>query len=295
MNNDFNFDFSWDNLSANLQNNINAKKYEKDTRFWKLSKDESGNGTALIRLLTDATGTPMVKLFHYSIKKYNPGNPKAIWFIANSPESVNLPCPVKEHYQHLMAEGTTEATKDAGNFKRQTKFVANIMVVKDPANPDNDGKVFLWEFGTKMKDKIMGWLNPSDEEKAMGEEAKALFNPLDGNNIKLKIKRQGEFFTYDSTEVSPSKTALFSSKDEAVEFITTKTYKLNEFLEPEFYEDYVTLKERFSKFLGVKTDTTTAPVSVAKAEPIIDTGLDATPAKSTPAVDTEDDAWLDEL
>lgn len=296
------FNFSWDDLSKNLQANMNGntKQWEKDTRFWKLSKNEDGDGAALIRLLPDKDGKPMIKMFHYGIKKYNPSNPKKpLWFITNSPESIGAPCPVKDHYLTLTGEGTTEASEEAKKFKRQTKFVANIMVVKDPANPDNDGKVFLWEFGTKMKDKILAWLNPSDEEKAMGEVGKALYNPIEGNNIKLKIKKQGEFFTYDGTEVAGNTSALFESKDEAVKAIETNTYPLSEFLQPEFYEDYNVIKERFSKFLSGKL-----PEKGTKDEGITDTSsagtssvanTQKTDAPETSTDSQEDDAWMDDL
>jgi len=210
------FDFSWDNLQTNLQANVggNNKKWEKDTRFWKLAKNEDGNGAAVIRLLPDKDGKPFVKMFHYGIKKYNPSNPKKpLWFIANSPETIGAPCPVKEHYIALTAEGTEEADKESKNFKRQTKFIANILIEKDPANPENNGKVFLFEFGTKVKDKILAWLNPSEEELAMEIEPKALYNPVSGNSIKLKIKPQGDFFTYDGSEVMPTVTSLFDTKE----------------------------------------------------------------------------------
>jgi hypothetical protein len=304
---DMNFDFSWDNLSKNLQANVTggAKTYEKDTRFWKLSKDENGNGAALIRLLPDSNGKTMVKVFHYGIKKANPTGKKPLWYVANSPESVGLPCPVKEHYLKLMAEGTKEATDEAGKFKRQTKFVTNIMVVKDPSNPENEGKVFLFEFGTKMKDKFFGWLNPSDEEKAMGEEPKQLFNPIAGNSIKLKIKKQGEFFTWDPTEVVPTVNGIYADKETAVAAIKTSTYPLSEFESPDYYEPYTDLKTRFDKFLngGKEVQDTAGTTSTTKSK--VDTSSEfdeleevsrLSVTKPTPVETSDDDeSWLNDL
>jgi hypothetical protein len=239
-------------------------------------------------------------MFHYSIKKYNAVNPKKpLWFIANSPESINMDCPVKDHYLKLMAEGTTEAEKEAKIYKRQTKFIANIMVVKDPANPENDGKVFLWEFGTKMKDKILAWLKPSDEEISMGEEAKALFNPLNGNNIKLKIKKQGEFFTYDGSEVNGTTTSLFDDKETAIKFIDSSTYKLSEFLQPEFYESYEVLSERFNKFLSGKVsedkETKAEAKTETKAEVVKKTSEVDTSNTSNASNEEDEDKWLEDL
>jgi hypothetical protein len=307
MNNDMNFDFSWDDLSKNLQANAGANKtFEKDTRYWTLAKDESGSGAALIRFLPDVERKPFVKIFHYGIKKYNPTNPtKPLWFIADSPETINAPCPVKEHYLALMAEGTTEAAEEAKKFKRQTKFITNIMVMKDPANPANEGKTFLFSFGTKMKDKILALMNPSPEEKAMGEEAKQLFNPINGFDFKLKIKKQGEFSTYDGSEVVSKPTALFETGEEASKFIAENTYALKEFLEPEHYGSYAELKERFDKFNGKQTATTTASAPKAKVEDkatiddfdneVVSTVSKSTVSASASDASGDDESWLDDL
>ena len=40
----------------------------------------------------------------------------------------------------------------ARNQKRKLAFYSNIYVVKDPANPDNEGKVFLYKFGKQRND-----------------------------------------------------------------------------------------------------------------------------------------------
>lgn len=301
-----NLDFSWDELSKNLQANAQApafKKFEADKRFWKLAKNEDGSGAAVIRLMYDRVGKPVpfVKIFHYGMKKFIPGSPKPIWFIANSPESIGAPCPVQEHYMALKAEGTDEALKESENFKRQTKFYANIMVVKDPSNPENEGKMFLWEFGTKMKDRIVSWLKPTQEELDMGEEAKDLYNPMNGYSIKLKIKKQGDFFSYDETSLMPSPTAVFESKEDAVDFIGKNAYKLDEFLQPEAYDSYETLKGRLNKFLnnGKSDEAISETRATAKAKPAVidDMDFDEPAVKAKPtAVEVEDDeAWLDNL
>lgn len=295
MNNDF--DFSWDKLSENLQSNMNSgafKKFEADKRFWKLSKNEDGNGAAVIRLLPDKDNKPFIKMLHYGMNKINPQSGKKMWFIANSPESIGAPCPIKEHYMSLMAEGTTEASEEAKKFKRQTKFIANIMVVKDPSNPSSEGEIFLWEFGTKMKDRIMSWLQPSQEELSMGEEAKALYNPVEGFSIKLKIQKQGDFFTYDGTSLMGSTSSVFNSVEEAKKAINTKTHALSEFLQPEYYDEYTILKDRLNKFIGGST----TPSKVANTTPNIKDDTDE-PEKSIKVVESIDvddsEDWLDQL
>ena len=158
--------FSWDSMKDNLQSNINGSqksKYKPDERFWKLSRDENDTGVAIIRLIPDKTGVPYIKFFSYSFDKFTNGN--KYYFIENAPESIKLPDPVKEYRAELLQEGTEEAKTEADKYKRSTKFITNIYVVKDPLNPQNEGKTFLWEFGPKLESNIRAWLEPSDDEK----------------------------------------------------------------------------------------------------------------------------------
>lgn len=300
---DFNFD--WNSMSGNLPKEKEHKKYEADTRFWKISKNEQGKGVAIIRLLPDKNKIPYVRLYGYSLKKPNPFKQGAsMWYIANSPDSINLPDPVKEKYNELMQIGTEEAKNQAKILRRNTKFFANILVVKDPANPENDGKVFLWEFGTKMKDKIMAWQEPSEEELMMGAKSKNLFHPILGHNIKLAIAPQGEWSSYDSSEVMPDATSIIDggSNEQIVDFVVNKTYDMNEFMQPAFFDEYDALKQRFETWWsGGQQRTSVADMTSQKPKEEFVQDAKETPkatptVPSMPSVDSEeDDNWLDDL
>jgi len=308
---DFNFD--WNTMSGNLPKEKERKIYEADGRFWKISKNEQGKGVAIIRLLPDKNKIPYVRLYGYSLKKPNPFKPGAnMWYIENSPDSINLPDPVKEKYNELMQIGTEEAKNQAKILRRNTKFYTNILVVKDPANPENNGKVFLWEFGTKMKDKIMAWQAPSEEELMMGAKPKELYHPIQGHNIKLAIAPQGDWSTYDSSEVMPDMTSIGEnmSNQEIVDFIVNKTYDLNEFMQPEYYTPYDALQDKFNKWwtggksqeAPTNTVTSSAPKGVSMGLDDFDMDVQETPkkepVKEAPKplqVDEEDDNWLDDL
>ena len=222
------------------------KKDYKDPRFWKLTKDKNGDGKAVIRLLTDKNKIPFVRLYHYSSQK-NVGD-KKIYLIVNSPDSIDLPCPIKEHYFELVNQGLKDEAK---MFSRKVKYYTNIYVEKDPANPENEGKVFLWEFGQKLLDKITNWMSGDPE---MGEAGKELFNPLTGNSIKLVINKNQNsgFFEYDRTDIMPSSSSVGGIKDKnkIVDILLNQTYDLNEFKSPEYFESYEDIKERLIYFIN---------------------------------------------
>ena len=76
-------------------------------------------------------------------------------------------------------------------------YYSNVYVVKDPANPENEGKVFLFRYGKKIHDKIMEAVNGDELEGRAG------INPFDfweGADFKLRAKKVAGYPNYDSSE-----------------------------------------------------------------------------------------------
>ena len=114
-----------------------------DDRLWKLECDKSGNGYAVIRFLPapDGEDLPFVKLYSHAFQ--GPGG----WYIENSLTTLGGKDPVSEYNTTLWNNGT-DAGKDAAcKQKRKLTYISNIYVVKDPTNPENEGKVFLYKYG----------------------------------------------------------------------------------------------------------------------------------------------------
>lgn len=294
--------FDWDNLEKNLNFSASGKSYEKDTRFWKMSRDENDNGTAIIRLLPDTKTTPFIKMYHYSLRKYNANTKKYQWYIENSPEIIGLPDPVKEHYILLSQDGDEAISESAKDFKRQTKFITNIIVIKDPSNPENDGKVFLWEFGTKLKDKFFSWMKPSEDELALGTTPKPLYNPVSSYNIKLKAHRgSNTFVSYENSEVFGELTSIIPGKkvseEDALKYLADNCYDLNEFLSPEYYKSYNELKAKFEGYLGgVTTPTKSKPKQEENSyTPVTGVGTKETSSAVQKEKATDDEDWLKDL
>ena len=68
--------------------------------------------------------------------------------------------------------------------------------MKDPTNPSNEGKVFLFKYGKKIFDKIMEAMQPEFEDETP-------INPFDfwqGANFKLKIVKKDGYWNYDKSE-----------------------------------------------------------------------------------------------
>jgi hypothetical protein len=292
---DFNTGADWASLSQNLQQpNVlgQEKKSYKDDRFWSLSRDENDNGVALIRLLPDPSGTPFIKVYSHAIQSWDAVNKKKRWYLNTSPETIEQPCPASELWREMFNLGTNEAKEEARMFSRKMNYYVNVKIIKDPLNPENEGQIKLWKFGTKLFDKFMAALNPSEQDRAMGEQPKELFNPLTGNNIKLKIKKANGFFNYDDTTIEPAST-VYPDAETAKADIIENAHKLSEFLEPASYKTYeesvkqlkwvtecytpkhldpMMFKQLVTKVLG--EGTSESNTSTTASEPQINTGMD---------------------
>jgi len=213
-----------------------------DDRLWKLECDKSGNGYAVIRFLPAPNGEdlPFVKLYSHAFQ--GPGG----WYIENSLTTLGQKDPVSEYNTMLWNNGTDAGKEQARKQKRKLTYMANIYVVKDPANPSNEGKVFLYKFGKKIFDKLTAAMQPEFED----EEAIDPFDFWQGANFKLKAKNVAGYRNYDSSEFARPDALL--DDDDAMEGIWKKEYSLAELVAADQFKSYDDLKKRLDYVLGNK-------------------------------------------
>ena len=213
-----------------------------DERLWKPEVDKTGNGYAVIRFLPSPEGEeiPWAKMYSHAFQ--GPGG----WYIENSLTTTGGKDPVSEHNRELWNSGN-ESDKDVvRRQKRKLSYYANIYVVKDPTNPANEGKVFLYKFGKKIFDKVMEAMQPEFEDESP-------INPFDfwqGANFKLKIVKKDGYWNYDKSEfdtVSP----LLDDED-ALEALWKKQYSLVALTAADQFKSYDDLQKRLKYVLGQK-------------------------------------------
>jgi hypothetical protein len=219
-----------------------SNRYAKDDRFYTLAKDKEGKGAALIRFLPDSERGMIQKLFKINTTIIKNGKKR---FVSEySPSSAGLPCPFQERWQDLWNAGDKDGAKQ---FGRSVRYVANIKVLKDPANPENEGKIFLYDMSGALKDKIQNAVDPSESDRALGAVPKELFNPLNGNSFRLVAKRgaNGQI-NYDSSEVVNEVTAIYDNVEAAIADINANSHKLSSLLKAESFMSYDELKKKLS-------------------------------------------------
>jgi len=236
---------SFEAIQKKLADATGKKKDYKDDRFWFASQDKAGNAQAIIRFLPNhiEEDTPFVKLHSHSFQ-----GPGGQWLIENCPTTVGGQCPICEANGVLWNSGFDDDKKTVSARKRKLHFIANVLIVSDPANPENEGKVFLFKFGKKIFDKINSVMNPEfDDETPINP-----FNYWTGANFKLKIVKKDGFANYDKSAFD-RQTELFDGDEEKLEELDKKIHKINEFVSKEQFKTYDELKQRHDKILGVST------------------------------------------
>ena len=260
------------------------KKSYVDERLWKPTMDKSGNGYAVIRFLPAPTGEdlPWVKLWNHAFQ-----GPTGQWYIENSLTTLGKNDPVSEYNSKLWNSGVETDKEIARKQKRKLQYYSNIYVVSDSANPQNEGKVFLYRFGKKIFDKVMEAMQPAFEDETP-------VNPFDfwgGANFKLKLRKVDGYWNYDKSEFdAPS--ALLDGDDESLEEVFNKQYSLAEFTSLSNFKSYDELKTRLDMVLSgtVAANTTveTLMEDEPTAKPTVKTKEEPVPTVST--VDDDDDA-----
>ena len=228
---------------------MNTNGSSADDRLWKLDVDKSGNGYAVIRFLPAPNGEdlPFVKLYSHAFK--GAGG----WYIENSLTTLGQKDPVSEFNTTLWNNGTDSGKDAARRQKRKLTYISNIYVVKDPTNPENEGKVFLYKYGKKIFDKLTAAMQPEFED----EEAIDPFDFWQGANFKLKAKNVAGYRNYDSSEFTAVSPVL--DDDDALEALWKKENSLQEFVGADQFKSYDELKKRLGYVLGSNATVTQDP------------------------------------
>jgi len=230
-----------------------------DDRIWKPTVDKSGNGYAVIRFLPapDGEDLPWVRYWDHGFK-----GPTGLWYIERSLTSIGQNDPVSEMNSQLWNSGRDEDKQTARERKRRLHYVSNIYVVKDPANPENEGKVFLYQFGKKIFDKIMDMMQPQFQD----EDPVDPFDFWEGADFKLKIRQVEGYRNYDKSEFA-AQGPLLSGDDDELEGVYNRMHSLKEFNDEKNYKSYSELKTKLHRVLGEGSeDTLTTAESISLDE-----------------------------
>ncbi len=216
--------------------------------IWKPTVDKAQNGYAVIRFLPAESEVPWVRYWDHGFK-----GPTGKWYIEKSLTSLGEQDPLGEHNTKLWNSGNEEDRETVRKQKRRLHYVCNILVISDPSAPENEGKVFMYQFGKKIFDKINDMMSP----QFPGETPVDPFNLWEGADFQLKIRQVEGYRNYDRSEFKqPS--MLLDGDETALQSVLNGLHDINQFVDPANYKSYDALQAKLSEVLGVSAPSTIA-------------------------------------
>ena len=253
---------------------------DQETTFYP-ERDKSGNGSALIRFLPGLESED----YPYYVERFQHGfqfNNK--WYIEFCPSTLDKDCPVCEDnfdtigeygrwddcpvdVQDVIRKRGRNAGFRAGNY-------CNILVIKDPANPDNEGKVHRFNFGKAIMDLILDMAQPQDNGLGDVKDPVDVFDLGEGANFEFIIRKKDGRADYKQSKFeAPSKCPEFDEETQ------TALYPL---VDKKLFKSYDNLSAKLGKVLNKKPNT-----NANKAEDMIDNKESANNAKEPIKNDAE--------
>jgi hypothetical protein len=249
-------------LTAKLETAGGKKKDFGDDRMWYPAVEKSGNGYAVVRFLppSEDNDVPFVKVFSHGFQG------SGGWYIDECPTTVDQECPVCKMNQALVStHGNWDSTPEKDKTivrtrKRREGYVSNILIIEDPQNPENEGKIMLFKYGKKIFDKLIDALSPEFKD----DEPLNPFDYWEGADFKIKIRKVEGYRNYDRSEFdTPS--ALFDGDDDKLSSLYDSQYDLREFVDPANFKPFAYYDAKLKKAMGL---------SVAP-KPTVDSGNDS--------------------
>jgi len=229
--------FDWTAVNSKLKDLDKRPSFGKgdDDNYYKPKTDDNGNANVLIRFLPPHPDEelPFVKKYNHGFQGQNG------WFIEDCPTTVGGDCPLCK-YNGTQWNSDPEGVRGR---KRKVNFFSNILIVKDPATPANEGKVFKYRYGIKIHNKIMEKVAPESEI----DEPLNIFDYDNGANFKLKIKSvtipgyKRPVPNYDASSFAESTAIALNGKeltDDEINALDDKLFKLNGYVDIKNYKSY---------------------------------------------------------
>lgn len=255
--------------------------YVADPRFWSptfaKNKDGKEESKAIVRFLPapDGETEDFAKFFTHFIR--GQGNRK---YIERCRTTLGEADPAEELAKRLGGNNKDVYLK----YGRTPRFVANVLVLQDGNKPENNGKVFLLEFGNKIMKKITAVMNGSDDPIDPREPLNVL-DPLEGANFKIVVTKQGGQNNYDDSQFM-AQSSLFNGDLEKIEAAWKTAHKLKPLIAPETFKSYDELSRLLTEVVGQDVVDSSKSSSTARGG----AAQKSAPRATAKAKETEEDS-----
>jgi hypothetical protein len=207
---------------------------------------------------------------------------------AISPQTWGERDPIAEARYRLSRTGSEEEKEKARALNRKENWLVNVYVVKDPDNPENEGKVKILRFGRQLHKIVMEAMEGEDADE-FGERIFDLSK--EGCSFRVKVEEQGGYPTYVSSRfASPSQ--ISGVTDSTIKDVYDQTFDLENVFPVKSYDELQTM---LNEHYHGTTDTTesSAPQPPANTS-VEEDDLNFDDLESTPKNDSKSSAIDDD-
>lgn len=260
----------------------------KSTNSANILRTEPGN-TYTVRLLP-YSADPSKTFFHYYQHGWN-SFATGQYTAAISPQTFGERDPIAE-IRYKFYRGNDQQKEVASKIMRSEKWLANVYVVNDPVNPDNNGKTMVLRYGKQLHKVIASAIDGEDA----GDLGPRIFDlGSSGVNFKIVVEKQGDFPTYVSSKFSfPAEIKGLAESDH--EKIYSSGVELNSIFPIKSYDE---LKEMVNEhILCEDADSQRSEVvhtPAAAPVPVAVTTTDPAPSNTASTSDSDIQDLLDGL
>lgn len=209
-----------------------------DNRFYRPKPDAAGEADVVLRFLPPkGEGMPVVRIFKHMI------NHKGKFFAIDCPSTVGQSCPICEKAREYFNRDDKE---NGLKYYRKKQYLANVYIIKDPNQPEFEGKTLVYQFGQKIYEKIMAAFAPEDEDV----EPMDIFDISEGHDFKLKIGDVGGFRNYDKSFFLNKPTELAGGDEKKLEEIFEGLVELETLVNEEVIPSEDEVEKKFKAFMN---------------------------------------------
>ena len=253
-------------MFASIKDSL-AKPAQSSSSTSNILRLKTGN-TYTIRLLP-YTPEPSKTFFHYFSHGWV-SEATGQFQSSISPQTWGERDPIAEARFRIMRTGSEEEKEKAKVLTRREQWLINVYVVKDPENPENEGKVKILRFGKQLHKIIMEAIEGDDADE-FGEK---IFSYPEGCNLRVKVEEQGGYPSYVTSRfANPSEIPGLS--EDGLGSLYEQAFELDKVYPVKSYDELVTmLNEHYYGKDSSETEPSTSTATPTTAAVDDDDDLD---------------------
>jgi len=249
--NDLSYREKMDALNVKVKNKTFDKPVKQvKENYWSPDYTTKGSFDGIIRVLPSACLDEC--WFHKDFShNFNVGSK---FYSELCPTTIGKECPVcnknSVDWKGLKKEDISK--KDILR-SRKWRFTSNILVVKDPIHPENNGKVFLYEYPFEIKKKFDLKIEPPEDSS---DEQSFIYDFDNGCNFKLKVNVQKLESGYDcprfvNSTFSDTNTSIGDAS--FIEKVISQLHDVKELKDEKRFKSYEELEKNMNLTFGIVT------------------------------------------